>query len=217
MMAAGRRPFSGSDIKTVMTKVLSADPEIPDTFSPELRDLITRMLAKSAAARIPLPQIKAHPWFGGYTDWNTSPVNVARLKVCDFDAFDSLVVTEMKALHIDVNRLRADLQDGARSEAAVVYKMLRREHICDMLAEGAQRERALRPAWLPAFGDASRAPATARKPALFMNIPPSTTQPRVKINLAHSIKTLPPPRRLLQRRASLPQESFSKVEESNAA
>jgi hypothetical protein len=209
MMAVGGRPFTGSDIKTVIANILSADPALPETLSPDLRDLLARMLAKSPDARITLPEIKAHQWFAGYTDWSTFPVNVAGLKVCDLESFDSVVVTEMKALRIDANHLLADLQDAARSEAAVVYKMLRREHICDLLAEAARRDWAIRRGMAPRPGKATL--ATAPKSVAWVDIAPSATQPKAKLGFAKTVRTLPLVRRNLQRRASLAPESFPKL------
>jgi serine/threonine protein kinase len=215
MMAVGSRPFPGSNIKTVIANVLAADPAIPETLSPELHDLLGRMLAKSPDARIDVSGIKAHPWFAGYTDWATFPVNVTQLKVCGLDSFDSVVVTEMKALRIDTSRVVAELNDAARSEAVVVYKMLRREHICHLLADAARREMALKTTTMPGIG--KKSVMAVPKPAFWPEMAPAPVQPKPKSSVPRNVISLPLARKRVQKRWSLAPDSFPKLEGSEAA
>ena len=65
-LVTGRLPFPGSNPMAVYDKIRSEDPEVPEHVSPELRDLIQKMLIKSPGERISLAEIKKHAWVTGY-------------------------------------------------------------------------------------------------------------------------------------------------------
>ena len=46
-------------------QVVMADFHLPDSLSPDARDLICRLLQKNPAERIPLQEIPAHNWVRG--------------------------------------------------------------------------------------------------------------------------------------------------------
>ena len=50
----------------VYSKITTADPEIPESLSTELRNLLTSMLVKCPSERVSMAQLKEHPWVTGY-------------------------------------------------------------------------------------------------------------------------------------------------------
>lgn len=70
-MCVGLYPFErvedAADARTAVQNVLSriarVEYQIPDNMSPELQDLLGRMLVKDPGQRITMPGIMAHPWF----------------------------------------------------------------------------------------------------------------------------------------------------------
>ena len=65
----GKVPFHDENILALYNKIRTQDlsiPEDPD-ISPELKDLIRRMLVKNPLERINLEEIKDHDWVTGYT------------------------------------------------------------------------------------------------------------------------------------------------------
>ena len=75
-LAAGRPPFDGGpsgDRVTMFRAIRAGKFAFPPHFSPELRDLIKRLLATSPAGRLGAGKagaaaVKAHPWFARL-DW----------------------------------------------------------------------------------------------------------------------------------------------------
>jgi 5'-AMP-activated protein kinase catalytic alpha subunit len=60
-LIAGRLPFANEDPDAVLREIIYADPVYPDQFSPELVDLLSKMLEKNPAHRITSQEIEAHP------------------------------------------------------------------------------------------------------------------------------------------------------------
>lgn len=61
-LVAGYCPFSEVSMPKLYEKILNSDPTYPETLSPDLIDLIGRMLAKHPASRIAIQDIMKHPW-----------------------------------------------------------------------------------------------------------------------------------------------------------
>ncbi|EAY11694.1 AGC family protein kinase [Trichomonas vaginalis G3] len=61
-MVVGNLPFQGPDVKTILMKIVSAEPYYPPSLSPDLRDLLQKMLCRNPEKRITAKEIKAHPW-----------------------------------------------------------------------------------------------------------------------------------------------------------
>jgi len=68
-MLTGLPPFYAELEENMYHKILTAEVEIPPHFSPEVSDLILRLLTKDSTKRLQDPvQIKAHVWFNSI-DW----------------------------------------------------------------------------------------------------------------------------------------------------
>ncbi len=67
-LVCGRVPFHDSNIIALYNKVRTQPFDFPDDreLSPELKDLIERMLAKDPARRITLGEVKVHDWTTGH-------------------------------------------------------------------------------------------------------------------------------------------------------
>ncbi|RKP40018.1 phosphoinositide-dependent kinase-1, partial [Dimargaris cristalligena] len=73
-LLAGKPPFKGSNEYQTFQKIIRLEYTIPDHFSPEARDLVTRLLVlnplqRLAASDSDLSAIKNHPFFHGL-DWD---------------------------------------------------------------------------------------------------------------------------------------------------
>lgn len=65
-------------VQAVLGRIARVEYTIPDSLSPELRDLLTRMLWRNPSERITLTDIVKHPWFlrdlpAGLLDMNARP------------------------------------------------------------------------------------------------------------------------------------------------
>ena len=58
----GKCPFLGSNIPSTYDAVLHQQLDIPDGVSPQLKDLLLKLLDKDPQSRITVNEIKTHPW-----------------------------------------------------------------------------------------------------------------------------------------------------------
>jgi serine/threonine protein kinase len=65
-MAAGRLPFVSEAADAVMREILYSEPIMPDRFSPELCDLLSKMLMKDPSNRATWQEILGHPFLSIY-------------------------------------------------------------------------------------------------------------------------------------------------------
>ena len=61
-MVCGRFPFDGSDNGQFIKSLFRHEYEIPDSVSPQLKDLFSKILEKDPNKRFTIEQIKKHPW-----------------------------------------------------------------------------------------------------------------------------------------------------------
>ncbi|KAF8840829.1 Pkinase-domain-containing protein [Paxillus ammoniavirescens] len=62
-LLAGRLPFDDEDLTTLLEKVKSGKYDMPASFDPMAKDLISKMLQRDVENRITIPQILEHPFF----------------------------------------------------------------------------------------------------------------------------------------------------------
>jgi len=63
-MMTGLPPFYCEDVQQMYTKIMTADLEMPDSVSPQARDLLSKLLDRNPDTRLQEPaQIKKHPFF----------------------------------------------------------------------------------------------------------------------------------------------------------
>ncbi|EAY11379.1 CAMK family protein kinase [Trichomonas vaginalis G3] len=123
-MVAGYLPFDDDNIHAQLHRIVTREPEYPDTLSPILVDLLKRLLCKDPSLRITINELKIHPWV------HQSIVH------CEFDPdifsnsyhmIDQQVVNTLKDLNIPTTNLAQDLMNGCLTRATASYKILRRE------------------------------------------------------------------------------------------
>ena len=69
-MLCGRLPFEGSDLKgddrpneaSIRTRIMKCHYKIGEALSPEVKDLVRRMLRLDPNERASVPEIFNHPW-----------------------------------------------------------------------------------------------------------------------------------------------------------
>jgi serine/threonine protein kinase len=61
-MLAGKLPFDALNIESLTKEILYGDPVFPEHFSPDLIDLLMKMLCKSPEERISIAEILVHPF-----------------------------------------------------------------------------------------------------------------------------------------------------------
>lgn len=123
---AGVLPFDESSIPLLFNKIkskLHTDGRfrIPHTFSPELADLVTRMLVPDPLSRITIHQIKCHPWVATELD-RPFPIlryliEINRSVLCKCLKLEPYTnLTTQQAIQL--------LKQGMRNEFTVTYNIL---------------------------------------------------------------------------------------------
>jgi serine/threonine protein kinase len=136
-MVAGTLPFSGENIGAMLSRIIGANPVIPNFLSMECQNMIERLLTKDPKMRITIPQIKEHPWVLKFEDCKLlqDDAFVKSLKTVNLDDLDKGVISEMKTLNIDTAGLLQDLTTGVIGTRTAAYKMLRRTQTTEELRE----------------------------------------------------------------------------------
>ena len=99
----GRTPFDADNLPELFEKIGAAQLELPQSLSPELRDLLGRLLCPDEKARISVEEIQRHPWMGCTLDDGSAlddvqpKVHKPTIMDCDFDALD-LYPAEVRSL-----------------------------------------------------------------------------------------------------------------------
>ncbi|OHS99133.1 CAMK family protein kinase [Tritrichomonas foetus] len=123
-------PFNGDNISFMLQQIISVNPPIPNSLSPELRSLISRLLNKEPGARITLQEIIQHPWISEFEDSKLMSEDfglINTLKVVNPQELDSGVVSEMRILGYDTAGLLQELKSGAINQRTAAYKMFKRQ------------------------------------------------------------------------------------------
>jgi hypothetical protein len=190
-LVTGRLPFETAQMGRLVQKILRDDPEFPVSISPELSDLLFRMLAKDPAQRITIENIQQHPWLLG------DPVkirlrNIERIRAirdpAQAAALDPDVVQRIVLCGIDTANLARDLATNNTSEATVAYNQLIREQMAEQIADAVRHtfdrcgtERINAGASLPAFTSSSLVmwakPRMVASLGAKIGIPAAQTQP----------------------------------------
>ena len=61
-MLTGKMPFDATSIKDLLDTIKKGEFEMPETFSDELKDLISQMLTKDQDSRITASEVLKHSW-----------------------------------------------------------------------------------------------------------------------------------------------------------
>ncbi|EQC30594.1 CAMK/CAMKL protein kinase [Saprolegnia diclina VS20] len=78
-IVCGRLPFEGTDLKgtnrprenVIRNRIMRAQYKLDETLSPEVTDLITRMLQPDPVERATIPEIFSHPWLRGKASYSS--------------------------------------------------------------------------------------------------------------------------------------------------
>jgi hypothetical protein len=162
-MLTGSLPFGAWDESpaNLVRIVLSSEPRMPSGASPDLQNLIARLLTKDPRVRISLKELRHHPWIAeSEHGWVFKGDFLGKFRFAAPGELDPIIEVEMRHLSYDTTGLVAELKAGRFSERVAVYKMLRRAKMVDEIKEWQERvrEQALR--------FTRRGSSVPRKPAL---------------------------------------------------
>lgn len=142
-MAIGRLPFEDKNIQRLVSKIVLTEPIYPDHLSPDLADLLRRLLMKDPQLRITIPQIRDNPWFNLYPDadqmkydfgiaehWRQTPNN---------RELDEDIINELRRIGYDVSVVKTDVENNSFTDYSASYKIIKRHNLYDQVVGFYQR------------------------------------------------------------------------------
>jgi serine/threonine protein kinase len=180
-MLTASLPFGNGDETSadIFGVILSTEPRIPAHVSPELKNLIQRLLTKDPMARLSIRELRHHAWVAEsdhakYFRSEFRQSNMFRTQTAT--ELDPLVELEMRNCSYDVGGLMSEVKMGFFSDRVAAYKILRRAKMVDEIKVWEASDDGQRP----------KKGGTAVTPVLRCNskfdivIPGSGTRPAVK-------------------------------------
>jgi serine/threonine protein kinase len=164
-IVAGYLPYDDDNIQRLLQKIVYTEVRYPAFMTPQLIDLLQKMICKDPQRRITLEMIKHHPWFS--QSEYIALLEQSRLETrWDGQNTDSPIakeiIDEMTALRIDCHELHHSLLIGDFTELTALYRIFRRQAITERLKDVMQR-----------VGQSA-----ARKGAVPIGHPPAAPSPR---------------------------------------
>jgi serine/threonine protein kinase len=203
-MVCSELPFDGDSPTSILECIACCEPVYPKFLTPQLVDLLQKILTKDPESRITIERIKSHPWFS-HSEYS----QFLRLQFSNDEAWlvqgvDREIVDRISAMGLDTRELVPALLSGQYTEMTAIYSMMRRNSLTDKirdfmigLADGAiqtQKE-------VTTLLSASRQYSNGSRPLLVIPRMPSpkvlriTARPPMLAQPRPPVKLLPSPRR----------------------
>jgi serine/threonine protein kinase len=136
-IVVGNLPFDEENVQRLLQKIVYSEISFPGCLTPQLIDLLQKMLCKEPTSRISLEGIKQHPWFSN-SEFRIM-VHESQLPGSSLDegadnndvAIDPNIIAKMVGMRIDCRQLHQSLLTGEFSDAVAVYRMLRRDKLTE--------------------------------------------------------------------------------------
>jgi serine/threonine protein kinase len=135
-IVAGFLPFEDEQIQVMFRKILHEEPDYPPTLSPQLVDLLRKMLCKDAKTRITATAIQFHPWFS-QSDY-AAMLRESRLEepISDDEnnrgiAVDPDIIQQISGFGLDCRELAPALIVGEFTELTALYRIMRRDKLIE--------------------------------------------------------------------------------------
>lgn len=134
-IVTGQLPFEDDNLSTLLQKIAFTEPEYPSFLSPQLVDLLKKILTKSSDQRLSIHKIKAHPWFS-----QTEYAKFLKLRFWTNEKWlakgiDRDIVDEISSFGLNTQKLPNDLICSEYNEVTAIYLILRREQITNQIDE----------------------------------------------------------------------------------
>ena len=142
-MATGSLPFNDNNTHNLILKAITADPEFPNNMSPNLKDLILKMLCKNPDDRITIPQIAQHPWiqesrYSYYISENFLYSPKYRCIPLSINDIDVDVVNKLKTLDVDVTNIADEMVQHVENDSTMCYKILKKQKIIKLIGSNSE-------------------------------------------------------------------------------
>ena len=134
-MVTGQLPFDDDNMQHLLQKIAFTEPQYPPFLSPQLVDLLKKIMTKSPDQRATIAKIKSHPWFSQSEYSQFLKLHFSTDDQWLVNGVDRDIVDTIQSFGIDVKALTNSLLCGEYNELTAIYLILRREKITDKIKE----------------------------------------------------------------------------------
>jgi serine/threonine protein kinase len=135
-IVGGYLPFDDDNVQRLLQKIVYTDIRYPSFFSPQLTDLLQKMMCKEPDRRITIDMIKNHPWF-------SQAEYAVLLERSNFEhrsdgtdaVIDREVIDTIAGLGIDCHELHSSLLKGEFTELTALYRIYLRERATEKMKD----------------------------------------------------------------------------------
>ena len=134
-MVTGQLPFDDENMQRLLQKIAFTEPQYPSYLSPQLVDLLRKVMMKNPDARATIAKIKSHPWFS-----QSEYSQLLQLQFSTDDQWlvsgvDKEIVDEIATFGVDTKALSQSLICGEYNELTAIYLIMRRSKITDKIKD----------------------------------------------------------------------------------
>lgn len=126
-MTVGYLPFYDKEFSKLAHKIMYLDPDIPNFLSPQLVDLLKKMLMKNPADRIRIKDILAHPWL-------SKNVEKIKSKLRNIDIKPETIYRSLDLYGYDVEKVRIEVEAKEATSNTAAYKMLHAMYVSNYIS-----------------------------------------------------------------------------------
>jgi serine/threonine protein kinase len=136
-IVVGNLPFDEENVQRLLQKIVYTEVTYPPCLTPQLIDLLQKMMCKEPNSRITLEGIKQHPWFSS----SEFRIMVHESQLADSSqdeetdtkdvGIDAAIISRMMSLRIDCRHLGQALLAGEFNETIAIYRLLRRDKLTE--------------------------------------------------------------------------------------
>ncbi|OHT03292.1 CAMK family protein kinase [Tritrichomonas foetus] len=136
-MVTGTLPFDDGDIQRLLKKIAFIEPLYPSYLSPQLVDLLKKMLSKNPNERISLTGVREHSWFSQSEYLQLANLKFSMDNQWQSNIIDKEIVDELQKLGVETTKLQHSLFMNEYNSITAIYSIDRRlkitEKINDMM------------------------------------------------------------------------------------
>ena len=131
-LSFGELPFDGNNIMQIISMVSSMDPKIPDYASPDLADLVRKLLNKDKKQRITIDKVLKHPWithdsFGRVFSYDDNYMNNFCIKSLESNIFNKIKTQK------SMNEVSKEIKSQILTKESIEYRILNRSSMMKIL------------------------------------------------------------------------------------
>lgn len=134
-MVAGELPFEGVTMEELGRLIAYEEPAYHRSMSPELVDLLKKLLQKDPASRATIEKVKVHPWFSQNEYSDLMSLQFGNDQQWTGNGVCRDIIEKIGGYGMDVKTLPHAVINGEYNPETAVYFMLRRQDVTDKINE----------------------------------------------------------------------------------